>query len=744
MIMLILRVALNSPLRSLFDYLPPDNYALKHFTPGQRLQVPFGKNSIRTGIIISLADTTQVPKHKLKKALALLDETPLFPAKHLKLIEWASDYYHHPIGDAVFTSIPSLLRKGKAAKIKQEVLWCLTAHGKTYVGKLNPDELSRAKKQLAIFQFIKQHQDGVSQARIQNEFENARTPLHELSIKNLIEKTTAATEKPEGMVPYQNDKAWTLKPNKEQQQAIDKIISTSTAYHAFLLNGITGSGKTEVYLQLIRHILASGKQVLVLIPEIGLTPQFIERIKDRFGDNIVALHSGLSETERLIAWLKARDGTASVVLGTRSAIWTPMPKLGMIIIDEEHDLSYKQQHGLRYSARDIALIRGQKEKIPILLGSATPSMESMKNARDGRYHELLLSKRVSNARLPDIQIHDVKNEKMYGAISQYLLKNIKQRLHKKQQTLLFLNRRGYAPVIMCHDCGFISQCPRCNVYMTFHKRKNQLHCHHCQHSERLPNICPDCSGHQLIDVGYGTERLEETLAELLPAAKILRIDRDSTRRKDAMKKMLDDIHAGDADIIIGTQMLAKGHHFPNVTLVGIVDADRGLFSVDYRASERMAQILMQVSGRAGRGDFPGTVIVQTHYPEHPLLNKLALHDYAQFTQLLLEERQQTQLPPFSFQALIRAESNQQQVAIQFLNIAKTRLQSLTQGKLEIYGPVSAPMEKRAGRYRFQLIIQAQNRQTMKKFLSPWIEDLDKLPEARKVRWSVDVDPQDMI
>jgi primosomal protein N' (replication factor Y) len=742
--MLILRVALNSPLRSLFDYLPPDNYAPGLFAPGQRLQVPFGKSSVRTGIIISIADTTQVAKHKLKKALALLDETPLFPARHLQLIEWASHYYHHPLGDVVFTSIPSSLRKGKAAKLKQEVIWRLTTHGKTYQGKLDPDELSRAKKQLAIFQFIKQHQNGVSQTHIKDKFENARTPLKELSLKNLIEKTTAATEKPDESVSCQNDNAWTLKPNREQQNAIDQIINASTAYHAFLLNGVTGSGKTEVYLHLIRHILVSGKQVLVLIPEIGLTPQFIDRIRQRFGDNFVALHSGLSEAERLISWLKARDGTASVVLGTRSAIWTPMPKLGMIIIDEEHDLSYKQQDGLRYSARDLALIRGQKEKIPVVLGSATPSMESMKNARDGRYHELLLSKRVSNAQLPDIQIHDVRNEKMHGAISQYLLKNIEQRLHNKQQTLLFLNRRGYAPVIMCHDCGFISQCPRCHVYMTFHKHKNRLQCHHCGHSERLPNACPDCSGNQLIDVGHGTERLEETLAELLPAAKILRIDRDSTRRKGSMQKMLEDIHAGDADILIGTQMLAKGHHFPDVTLVGIVDADRGLFSVDYRASERMAQILMQVSGRAGRGESPGTVIVQTHYPEHPLLNKLALHDYDQFTELLLEERQQTQLPPYSFQVLIRAEANQQAVAMSFLNIARTRLQSLARGKLEIYGPVTAPMEKRAGRYRLQLIIQAGNRQTMKKFLTPWIENLEKLPEARRVRWSVDVDPQDMI
>jgi len=740
MTMLILRIALNSPLRSLFDYLPPDNYAPRQFAPGQRLQVPFGKSGVRIGIIISLTDTTQVPRHKLKKALALLDETPLFPAKHLKLIEWASHYYHHPIGDVVFTSIPSLLRKGKAAKIKQEVIWRPTESGR----KLKPEKLSRAKKQLSILQFIKQHQHGVSQTRIQNEFENARNPLNELSVKNLIEKTTAATENSDETVTCQNDNAWILKPNKEQQYAIDKITASSAAYHAFLLNGVTGSGKTEVYLQLIRYILESGKQVLVLIPEIGLTPQFIERINERFGDSIVALHSGMSEGERLIAWLNARNGTASVVLGTRSAIWTPMPRLGMIIIDEEHDLSYKQQDGLRYSARDLALIRGQREKIPVLLGSATPSMESMKNTRDGRYQELLLPKRVNNAKLPDIQIHDVKNEKMHGAISQYLLKNIKQCLHNKQQILLFLNRRGYAPVVMCHDCGLISQCPRCTVYMTFHKHKKRLHCHHCGHSERLPNACPDCSGNQLIDVGHGTERLEETLAELLPEAKILRIDRDSTRRKGSMQKMLNDIHTGDADILIGTQMLAKGHHFPNVTLVGIVDADRGLFSIDYRASERLAQILMQVSGRAGRDGTPGTVIVQTHYPEHPLLSMLALHDYAQFTDLLLEERQQTQLPPFSFQVLIRAESSQQSIAIKFLNIAKTRLQTAAQGKLEIYGPVSAPMEKRAGRYRLQLIIQAGNRQTIKKFLTPWIESLDQLPEARKVRWSVDVDPQDMI
>jgi primosomal protein N' (replication factor Y) len=737
----ILRVALNAPLRNLFDYLPPDDCPVETVAPGQRLQVPFGKGSERIGIIISISKTSVVPKHKLKKAITLLDEVPLLSKKHLQIIEWASHYYHHPIGDVAFTSIPAALRKGKAAKIQLEPVWRLTGTGK----KLDPDELSRAKKQLTLFRFIRQYPDGVSQSQITNKFENSRQPLGALYTKKLIEKmSTSAARITSETLSSQHEDPWYLTPNKEQQYAIDKIVSSSAAYHAFLLNGITGSGKTEVYLQVIRHILGSGKQALVLVPEIGLTSQFIDLIKKRFGTTVIVLHSGLTEGERLLGWLKARDGQAPIVLGTRSAIWTPMPNLGMIIIDEEHDLSYKQQDGLRYSARDLALIRGQREKIPVLLGSATPSMESIKNARDERYQELRLTKRVSNSKLPDIKIHDVRNEKMHGAISQYLLKNIKLCLKNKQQVLLFLNRRGYAPVIMCHDCGFISQCPRCNVYMTFHKHKNRLYCHHCEHNERLPEMCPDCSSHQLFELGHGTERLAETLAELLPEAKILRIDRDSTRRKGTMQTMLEDIHAGDADILIGTQMLAKGHHFPNVTLVGIVDADRGLFSVDYRASERMAQIFMQVSGRAGRGGYPGTVIVQTHYPDHPLLNKLAIHDYEQFTQLLLEERQQTQLPPFSYQALLRAESNNQQVAIKFLNIAKTKLQALTDGKLDICGPVLAPMEKRAGRYRFQLLIQSGNRHTMKRFLTPWIDKLGNLPESRKVRWSLDVDPQDMI
>lgn len=740
--MFILRVALNTPLRNLFDYLPPDNCPAKTLAPGQRLQVPFGKGSVRIGIIISISDTSKLPRHKLKKAITLLDEVPLLPKKHLQLIEWASYYYHHPIGDVVFTSIPAALRQGKAAKIKQEIIWRLTESGK----KLDADELSRAKKQLALFLFIKQVPAGVLQSRISSEFKNSRQPLEALFTKKLIEKTgtSVSTTSSARTNHPQDDISWQLKPNKEQQNAIDKIIASSATYHAFLLNGITGSGKTEVYLQVIRHILSSGKQALVLVPEIGLTPQFIDLIKDRFGEKIVVLHSALSEGERLLGWLKARDGQAPVVLGTRSAIWTPMPNLGIIIIDEEHDLSYKQQDGLRYSARDLALIRGQKEKIPVVLGSATPSMESMKNARDGRYQELRLSKRVNDSNLPDIQIHDVRNEKMHGALSRYLLKNIKQCLKNKQQVLLFLNRRGYAPVIMCHDCGFISQCPRCNVYMTFHKHKNSLCCHHCGHHECLPQACSDCSGHHFFELGHGTERLEETLAELLPEAKILRIDRDSTRRKGAMQAMLKDIHAGDADILIGTQMLAKGHHFPNVTLVGIVDADGGLFSVDYRAGERMAQILMQVSGRAGRSDQPGTVIVQTHHPDHPLLIELAGHNYERTAQLLLDERQQAQLPPYSYQALLRAESNKQHVAVKFLNIARTKLQALTDRKLDIYGPVSAPMEKRAGRYRFQLLIQSGSRQTMKRFLTPWIEYLGNLPDSRKVRWSLDIDPQDMI
>ncbi len=667
----ILRIAVNSPMRRLFDYLPPEHCPSGHHLLGHRLRVPFGKKNARVGIVVAISKQTDVPQHKLKKALAQLDDTPLFPPEHLQWLQWVSDYYHHPIGDVVFGAIPSRLRQGKPATLT------------------TPPPGS---------------------------------PTHDRGVS-----------------------LWA--PNTAQKLAVDTIAANPATYQTFLLHGITGSGKTEVYLHTMRALLDLGKQVLVLVPEIGLTPQFVEHIKKSFIEMVAVIHSGLSDGENLRSWLSARHGDAAIILGTRSAIWTPIKNLGVIIVDEEHDLSYKQQEGLRYSARDLAIIRGQRANVPVVLGSATPSMESMLNADNGRYQLLQLTHRINHAKLPAIQINDIRHEKMHGAISHALLQEIKSCLHREQQVLLFLNRRGYAPVMLCDQCDRIATCPRCDAYMTFHKTKRQLRCHHCDHRELSPPICAHCPDSPLVAIGHGTERIEETLAELIPDAHSLRIDSDSTRPKKAAQQMFDEIKAGTANILIGTQMLVKGHHFPKIALVGIINTDAGLFSADYRASERMAQMLVQISGRAGRdhdGDTVSKVIVQTRFPEHPLLNELARYDYRQFAKRVLTERQEAQLPPFSFQALIRAEANRKDKAREFLNHAHQTLQAADDPALDLYGPVPAPMGKRAGRYRFQLLLQAVLRRTLKHHLATWIATLADSPATRQVRWSVDVDPQSML
>lgn len=734
--MTILRVALDSPLRCLFDYLPPADQSIEHFVPGQRLRVPFGRHSgVRIGLLMALSDHTEVARDRLKRVLELLDVQPVMTTEQLQLIIWASAYYHHPVGYVAFTAMPALLRQGKPAQVQQEYVWQLTESARQPHVEISP----RAKKQWAVFNFIKQYADGVSRQQIDAQCGNSSAILRALSEKQLLVAKEAVPTTAGGNVSTP-----VLQLNAEQGDAVDTVIAGAGTYHGFLLNGVTGSGKTEVYMRVIRHMLDAGKQVLVLIPEIGLMTQFIEYFSTRLRGDIVALHSGLSARVRLSGWLSTLDGRGTVVLGTRSAVWAPMPNLGLIIVDEEHDLSYKQQDGLRYSARDVALIRGKRKNIPVILGSATPSMESIRNVQEGRYRELRLPHRISHARLPEIYIHDVRNDRMHGALSQYLLKSMRRCLSNGEQVLLFLNRRGYAPVMMCHDCGFIFQCSDCSAYMIFHKERNRLCCHHCGRSQHFASVCCDCGGSQIIEVGHGTERLGETLADFFPQARILRIDRDVSKRKGSMEKMLLDVHAGHADILVGTQILTKGHHFPSVTLVGVIDADRGLFSVDYRAGERMAQVFLQVSGRAGRGDKPGAVIVQTRCPGHPLLQALSRHNYQELTDIMLAEREQVRLPPFSFQALIRAEAQQQELAINFLRIAGKELERMAEGELGIYGPISALLERRAGRYRFQLVVQADRRRTLGRFLQPWVVWLEGLPEARKVRWSVDIDPQDML
>ena len=733
---LILRVAVNTPLRRLFDYLPPTGSENFRLVPGQRVLVPFGKKKSSVGLLISTADTTTIPAHKLKHIHQVLDDGPLFNSEHLGFLLWAAHYYQHPPGEVVLGSLPKLLRNGSRAIQKNITSWKLTPAGKA----LDLANLDAAPRQQAIIKSLQNSESGSRPVEILKYPGNSHAAIKALANKGLVERCAKSiVDLPQQAGRINLD----IVLNNDQKHAVTSIVSSCNRYQPFLLNGITGSGKTEVYFQSIENILRQGRQALVLLPEIGLTPQFIERFENRLPRRIAVLHSALTDRERLQAWLMARDGDVDVVIGTRSALWTPFKNLGIIVIDEEHDPSFKQQEGFRYSARDMAIARARRQDIPVVLGSATPSLESIVNVTRGRYQEMRLPQRAGNASLPRIIIIDLRTGKMDGAVSFHLLDAIRNHLDKKEQVLLFLNRRGYAPVLMCHDCGWICRCPRCDIQMTYHKHQHKLCCHHCGHEETHKNHCPDCHGNNIAEIGHGTQRLTETLARRFPGAGILRIDRDSTRRKGSMQNMLADIQKGKVGILIGTQMLAKGHHFPDLTLVGIIDADRGLYSADFRASERMGQMIMQVSGRAGRAEKPGTVLIQSYHPDHPLLQTLAHHDYAGFTSLLIKERKETMLPPFSHHVLLRAEAGNMALPGKFLGDARAKFPA-SGGNIEIFGPLVSPLEKRAGHYRMQLLLQAKNRTRLRNLMDVWVADLEQLPETRKVRWSIDVDPQDML
>ena len=732
---LILQVAVNAPVRKLFDYLPPRGVNAGSLVPGIRVRVPFGKSGEKVGLLVALADKSEVDSHRLKRVIDVLDEKPVIDRNLFRVFQWAVNYYHHPVGEVMMGCLPKLLASGAAAKKNDVIFWRPVHTGKG----VEPIRFANAPRQQSVYNLIASVPDGISQEVIQKSTSNWRAPLEALKKKGLVEPFFKSAANPaEKLSPGK-----TITLNNQQETAVKTITRSINTYQTFLLNGITGSGKTEVYIHCILEILGRGMQALVLVPEIGLTPQFTERFRQQLNTETAVLHSSLTDRERLNAWLDSREGRAGIIIGTRSAIWTPFHRLGIIIVDEEHDISYKQQEGFRYSARDLALIRGQQENIPVVLGTATPSLESVYNVSNNRYHEIKLDKRTTNVALPTINILDMRGSRIDGAVSETLLGKIREHLDRKQQVLLFLNRRGYAPVIMCHDCGWVCKCPRCDIQMTYHKHIDRLCCHHCQHNEKAVHQCAQCGSEKIIEIGYGTQRLGETLEKNFPGARILRIDRDSTRRKGSMQTMFEDIKQGKADIIIGTQMLAKGHHFPNLTLVGVIDADRGLYSADFRAGERLVQIIMQVSGRAGRAVTPGEVVLQTHFPLHPLIKSLAGNDYSRTVRIIMNEREQTLLPPFSYQVLIRSEANQQKPASRFLTDAAMHLPP-GNTDIEVFGPYPAPVAKRAGRYRMQLMLQAKKRNLLRKILADWIKTLEKLPSGKKVRWSVDVDPQDIL
>lgn len=735
----ILRLALPSPLRRLFDYLPPVGIAVSSLKPGMRLRVPFGRREI-VGVLVEIVDHSDVPPAKLKPALEALDSQPPLPPELFKLCLWTAQYYQHSLGDTFSWALPVLLRQGEPAETRQERFW----HAAKGARPEDP-RLSRAPRQREALKTIAQHPHGVAHSLV------SQLQLSKDSLDQLLQKGMLRTETRRSHDIKRHQGSWLLQPelplNQEQRAAFEAINAGLDGFQTFLLAGVTGSGKTEVYLQLIHQVLEAGKQALVLIPEINLGPQTLARFEKRFNARIALLHSNVNDRERLDAWLAARDGEADIIIGTRSALFTPMKNPGLIILDEEHDASYKQQEGLRYHARDLAVVRARQENLPILLGSATPSLESLQNAHSGRYALLKLTQRAGGAQAPRFLRLDVKSRPLDSGISGPLQQAMAQTLAAGQQVLVFLNRRGFAPSLLCHDCGWISQCPRCDARMTLHQRHNELRCHHCGHAERPPHSCPDCNKLDLRPVGAGTERAEERLGTIFPDYPVLRIDRDSTARKGSMEQLLTTINRGEPCLLVGTQMLAKGHHFPRVTLVAILDADGGLFSADFRASERMAQLIVQVAGRAGRAEEPGKVIIQTHLADHPLLVQLTEQGYFAFADQALSERRAAGLPPFSHLALLRAEAQKPGQAEDFLDQACSQaeqlLEQLGTSGVELLGPVPAPMERRAGRFRAQLLLQGNARAPLHKLMGVWIPLVEALPGSRTVRWSLDVDPIDL-
>jgi primosomal protein N' (replication factor Y) len=729
----IVRVAVPSPLRKVFDYRVDEGLIRGDLKAGMRVEVIFGRRHCQA-LVVAIATGSSVPESKLKSVEAMVDTAPLVTTRLLNLLVWAGEYYQHPLGEVIFGALPTLLRQGKPAEARGEDCWLLTERGKA----VDAESLKRAPRQISLLQMLAVIPDGLTASAI-----DAQQPQWRPIMRKLIDKGWVETRPRTGLAPGKIAPPSTAPVlNEAQAGAVAAVSRKLGKFGVYLLDGVTGSGKTEVYLTLIEQVLARGEQALILAPEIGLTPQLLLRFQQRFGVSIAVMHSGLSDRERLTAWVTARDGHAPIVIGTRSAVFTPLPKLGLIILDEEHDLSFKQQDGFRYSARDVAVKRAHMEGIPVMLGSATPSLESLYNAEQGRYQRLVLPERAGMATHPQIAVLDVRKQPMQAGLSAALLNTTRHHLDAGGQVLLFLNRRGYAPALLCHDCGWVAKCRRCDANMTLYNTNHRLRCHHCGTERPADRHCPDCRSTELRPVGAGTERLEEALQQQFPNVGIARIDRDTTRRKGAMQSLLDSIHDGSNRILVGTQMLAKGHHFPEVTLVGIIDIDQGLFSADFRATERMAQLIVQVAGRAGRAEKAGQVLIQTHHPDHPLLQVLLHQGYAAYAQAALEERRQAILPPYGHMALLRAEAVEKSLPLQFLSQARELAEQLRVEDVELLGPIPAPMEKRAGRFRAQLMLQANSRAELHRLLTPWVLQLESGKLGRKVRWSIDVDPQE--
>jgi primosomal protein N' (replication factor Y) (superfamily II helicase) len=727
----ILHIALDTPLRRVFDYLPPagdgDTNAPRVWRNGVRLLVPFGRRRL-VGVLIATSDRSELPRSKLKAAIDVLDNAPVFDPACLQTMMWAAEYYHHPIGEVFAAAMPKALRSGQSSLAEIEV-WKATATG---LAEIQEPTGRRAPQQRSLLAFLAAH-GPCSLDTIRHD--HPASALRQLVLKQWV------CSQPAPAMPLSRAE---ISPSPfdlsvDQQTAVTAICASLGRFQTHLLFGVTGSGKTEVYLQAIATAVASGGQALVLVPEIALTPQLVARFTGRFRGGIAVLHSGLTDNERRDHWRRAHSGSAQIVIGTRSAVFAPLPRLALVIVDEEHDASFKQHEGFRYSARDVAVVRAQRAAVPVVLGSATPSLESLENAAQNRYSRLSLPSRTGQARAPALRVVDLRAHAATGGIAQPAIYAAEQHLQAGGQVIVFLNRRGYAPTLFCNHCGWVAPCKHCDARLTLHRRAAELRCHHCGASSAVPSVCGACR-QELMPVGQGTEQVEETLTALFPDAPVVRLDRDAASGRGAIDKVLARVHSGVARILLGTQMLTKGHDFPDVSLVIVLDADQGLFATDYRATERLAQTIVQVAGRAGRAQRPGEVLIQTQFPDHPLLKRLLADGYGGFAAAALAERAAASWPPYSRLALLRADARDAHVVEEFLGHAAKLARQYAPRGIEVLGPATALMARRADRHRAQLLIEAPARSSLQRFLKQWLAGVETLPTRGGLRWSLDVDP----
>ena len=736
----IVQVAVDCPLRSLLDYLPPAGASAESLPAGARVRVPMGNRSA-VGVVVGHAGQSQLAPQRLRRITALLDVQPLIDTELLELLRWTASYYQHPPGEVFASALPAALRAGLPASAQESWL-VLTDEGRAAAAAGEP---RRAPRQRELIALLAAHAKGLPATELDTllpEWRSSARALEKRGWSELRLRDATASQAPAPVaaaVAKGGDAAPEL--SAAQGAAVSAIDADAHQFGSFLLQGATGSGKTEVYLRLVSRALERGAGALVLVPEIGLTPQLLERFRSRLRVPIAVLHSGLSDGERLQAWRAVRAGEARVVIGTRSAIFAPVRSLGLIVVDEEHDSSYKQQEGgCRYSARDLAVRRAQQRGIPVVLGSATPALESLRNVQLGRYRQLLLPRRADQAAAPRIALIDLRAHAVHAGLAGPVTQAIARHLETDGQVLVYLNRRGYAPTLLCTSCGWIAPCSECDARLTVHRGAAQLRCHYCGAAQPLPRRCGRC-GFEVRPVGQGTERIAETLTAMFPHAPLARLDRDTVHSAADMEAVMHSLLDGSARILVGTQMVTKGHHFPGVSLVAVINADQGLFSADFRAAERLAQTIVQVAGRAGRGARAGEVLIQTEYPEHPLLQNLIHNGYEGFAAGALAEREAAHWPPFGRLALLRASARSAATALDFLRAARECATAAAPARL--LGPVPASMARRAGRHHAQLLIETAGRGELHRFLDQWLPRVERLPAARRVRWALDVDPLDL-